>query len=265
MYLHDLITRATSVETDASDYTGRAAASGNPDFCIGSNNGGSFFDGVLSQARVWSVKRTSSELDDTRHRRLTSGEEADANLKGLFRMEEGTGDAIADSSDITRTDDTISAVATGNKFTRASGSFVDDGWVAGMTGVSWGFAEGGNVGTFVVSTVDATNLAVTGLTLVDEASVATAHLASAPLATLVTWIPALEGGADIVGTPKPLAYGRVESVPPLLVHLPTNIYLLSQQPWEEITGVFREVDAAGHLVLSTPGGLRRIAAGDVFF
>ncbi len=33
----------------------------------------------------------------------------------------------------------------------------------------------------------------------------------------------------------------------------------------EITGVMREVDEAGQLVLSTPHGLRRIAAGDIFF
>ena len=36
-------------------------------------------------------------------------------------------------------------------------------------------------------------------------------------------------------------------------------------PSEEITGTFRTVDEAGQLVLSTPGGDRRIAAGDVFF
>jgi BirA family biotin operon repressor/biotin-[acetyl-CoA-carboxylase] ligase len=41
--------------------------------------------------------------------------------------------------------------------------------------------------------------------------------------------------------------------------------LTARLPAEEITGIFREVDAAGHLVLSTPGGLRRIAAGDVFY
>jgi len=33
----------------------------------------------------------------------------------------------------------------------------------------------------------------------------------------------------------------------------------------EITGVMREVDEEGQLVLSTPQGLRRIAAGDIFF
>ncbi|MEJ2020442.1 MAG: biotin--[acetyl-CoA-carboxylase] ligase [Maritimibacter sp.] len=36
-------------------------------------------------------------------------------------------------------------------------------------------------------------------------------------------------------------------------------------PGEEITGTFRDVDADGQLVLSTPRGPRRIAAGDVFF
>lgn len=36
-------------------------------------------------------------------------------------------------------------------------------------------------------------------------------------------------------------------------------------PGDEITGTFRTVDEAGHLVLSTPKGERAIAAGDVFF
>ncbi|SMH29307.1 biotin--[acetyl-CoA-carboxylase] ligase [Maritimibacter sp. HL-12] len=36
-------------------------------------------------------------------------------------------------------------------------------------------------------------------------------------------------------------------------------------PGGEVTGVMREVDEAGQLVLSTPHGLRRIAAGDIFF
>jgi BirA family biotin operon repressor/biotin-[acetyl-CoA-carboxylase] ligase len=41
--------------------------------------------------------------------------------------------------------------------------------------------------------------------------------------------------------------------------------ITARLPAEEVTGIFREVDAAGHLVLSTSDGLRRIAAGDVFF
>jgi BirA family transcriptional regulator, biotin operon repressor / biotin---[acetyl-CoA-carboxylase] ligase len=41
--------------------------------------------------------------------------------------------------------------------------------------------------------------------------------------------------------------------------------ITARLPAEQITGVFREVDEAGQLVLSTPQGLRRIAAGDIFF
>lgn len=41
--------------------------------------------------------------------------------------------------------------------------------------------------------------------------------------------------------------------------------LTARLPAEAVTGIFREVDAAGHLVLSTPGGPRRIAAADIFF
>lgn len=41
--------------------------------------------------------------------------------------------------------------------------------------------------------------------------------------------------------------------------------ITARLPAEEITGVFREVDEQGRLVLSTPRGLRRIAAGDIFF
>jgi BirA family biotin operon repressor/biotin-[acetyl-CoA-carboxylase] ligase len=41
--------------------------------------------------------------------------------------------------------------------------------------------------------------------------------------------------------------------------------ITARLPKEEITGVFREVDEGGRLVLSTPQGLRRIAAGDIFF
>ncbi|HGG04664.1 MAG TPA: biotin--[acetyl-CoA-carboxylase] ligase [Aliiroseovarius sp.] len=36
-------------------------------------------------------------------------------------------------------------------------------------------------------------------------------------------------------------------------------------PNEEFEGVFKDVDASGRLVLSTPHGIRQVAAGDVFF
>lgn len=41
--------------------------------------------------------------------------------------------------------------------------------------------------------------------------------------------------------------------------------ITARLPNEEIAGTFREVDAEGRLVLSTPKGERCIAAGDVFF
>ena len=34
---------------------------------------------------------------------------------------------------------------------------------------------------------------------------------------------------------------------------------------EDVTGTFRNVDEAGHLILETPHGERRIAAADVYF
>jgi BirA family transcriptional regulator, biotin operon repressor / biotin---[acetyl-CoA-carboxylase] ligase len=41
--------------------------------------------------------------------------------------------------------------------------------------------------------------------------------------------------------------------------------ITARLPTDEITGTFREVDEGGRLVLETPQGLRRIAAGDIFF
>lgn len=41
--------------------------------------------------------------------------------------------------------------------------------------------------------------------------------------------------------------------------------ITARLPGEDITGTFRDVDEDGQLVLSTPHGTRRIAAGDIFF
>lgn len=41
--------------------------------------------------------------------------------------------------------------------------------------------------------------------------------------------------------------------------------ITARLPTEELTGTFRTVDETGHLVLDTPHGPRRIAAGDIFF
>jgi len=240
-YVWDGSTRVVTTETDAADNTGRAAAAGSPGFSIGCAGAADYFNGIISQVRVWNTARTASELADTRHRRLTAGEETDPTLVGLFRLEEGTGDAAADSSALTTTDDTLSAVASGNKFTRASGSFVDDGWVVGMRGASSGFdnSDGQNNGTWAVSSVSATELAVTGITLVNEADKATALLRSAPLVvSSATWVAALEGSPEVTGTPIGFAYGRCESVPGILVHLPTDIYLVAGNECSALQGVY---------------------------
>ena len=41
--------------------------------------------------------------------------------------------------------------------------------------------------------------------------------------------------------------------------------LTARLPAEEITGIFRDVDENGHLLLTTATGTRRIAAADIFF
>lgn len=64
----------------------------------------------------------------------------------------------------------LAAVASGNKYTRAAGSFVSDGWVVGMWGLASTFTTPGNNGLFQVTSVSALELAVTGLTLADEGS-----------------------------------------------------------------------------------------------
>ncbi|HHB81523.1 MAG TPA: biotin--[acetyl-CoA-carboxylase] ligase, partial [Aliiroseovarius sp.] len=41
--------------------------------------------------------------------------------------------------------------------------------------------------------------------------------------------------------------------------------ICARLPREEITGRFETVDEVGRIVLSTPEGRRKIAAGDIFF
>ena len=71
---------------------------------------------------------------------------------------------------------TIAAVASGNKFTRASGSWLTDGYRPGDVVLSAGFTTGANNGQCRVTAVTATDLTVTGLTLVDEAADASQSL-----------------------------------------------------------------------------------------
>lgn len=243
----DQLTGVKTTETDATDNTGRPAASGSPGFAIGCAGAASFFNGFIHHVRVWSVKRTEAELDASRWLRLSAADEANDDLKGLWRgedgtTEDGTDDRMGDASQIVTTQDTISAVAAGNKFTRAAGSFVTDGWVAGMRGLSSAFGTVGNNGLWTVSTVDATNLAITGLTLTNEADVVAALLQSAPLEIVdaggIEWVQALEGQPDMSGTLRPLAYGRCESIPGVLVSQSRPTYLLAGHKIQSVDAVY---------------------------
>lgn len=64
----------------------------------------------------------------------------------------------------------IAAVASGAKFTRSAGSFIDDGFRVGEVVTTVGFTTGGNNVTAVAVSVSATELAVVGVTLIDEAA-----------------------------------------------------------------------------------------------
>lgn len=248
-YVCDQLTGEPTTEVAASA-TGRPARSGSPGFAIGCAGAASYLNGYVHHVRVWSAKRTASEIDGARWRRLTSGEEVDADLKGLWRFEDGGtaiggafDDRVGDASDLTTTQATISAVASGNKFTRGSGSFSTDGWVAGMRGLSSGFGTAANNALFTVATVSATELAVTGPTLVNESSVVAALLTSAPLevsdAGAIEWVQALEGQSDVAGTLRPLAYGRVESAPGILVGVaPNSVFLFSSNKASAISAVY---------------------------
>lgn len=64
---------------------------------------------------------------------------------------------------------TLSVVATTKKFTRAAGSFVTDGFVAGNKITSSGFTNAGNNGTWIIASVAALEIVVvTGTGMVDE-------------------------------------------------------------------------------------------------
>lgn len=248
-YIHDVGTGVTTAATDTDDNTGRAAPSSATFGIGGSLSAGDRIDGYITQARVWSRKRTESEITEARFRRLTTAEALDDDLVGLWRgedgtTEDGTNDRMGDASQIVTTQATITADETGGvySFNRASGNFTTDGWVAGMRGLASGFGTAGNNGLFTVTIAAATKLTITGLTLVDEASVTTALLASAPLeiagTTNIAWHAALEGSADQAGTLRPLAYGRCESVPGVLVSSPYSIYMVSGNECESIDAVY---------------------------
>lgn len=89
-------------------------------------------------------------------------DDLDAFIEGALRTDITAGASTPATS--------LAAVDADNTFTRAAGSFVSDGWVVGMSGLSSGFATAANNGYFVVTAVAATTLTVEGLNLADEAA-----------------------------------------------------------------------------------------------
>lgn len=66
---------------------------------------------------------------------------------------------------------TVSAVASGNKITRTTGSFITDGFVKGMVVKVAGFTTTGNNGIAVIVSVVALEMVIANITLANEASV----------------------------------------------------------------------------------------------
>ena len=54
-----------------------------------------FFAGVVDEARIWSVARTSSQINATRNSEITTPQ---TNLLGVWNLNEGTGSSLADNS-----------------------------------------------------------------------------------------------------------------------------------------------------------------------
>ena len=76
-----------------------------------------------------------------------------------------------------------------NTFSRAAGSFVDDGFVIGMKVVTANFTDGANNGTFTVSAVNPTTLDVDEATLVAESGTGDETMTSIGAVTLFLGMP----------------------------------------------------------------------------
>ncbi|MBI3445031.1 MAG: hypothetical protein HY055_06660, partial [Magnetospirillum sp.] len=60
--------------------------------------GGEGFHGEIKDVRFWDTARTSSDLSQNMNKIITSSDPAWASLKGYWRLNEGTGSSLADSS-----------------------------------------------------------------------------------------------------------------------------------------------------------------------
>jgi hypothetical protein len=129
--------------------------------CDDTPNGWKQFDSTSNTANLgWLWKTaTASEVDTTFF--YTIAETVNGLIVSIRDVDVGADSGVAAQ--------TISVVATSKTFTRSAGSFVTDGFKAGMVVTTSGFTNGGNNGRKEIATVSATVLTMTVSTgLVNE-------------------------------------------------------------------------------------------------
>ena len=141
--------------------------------CDSNQNGWQQFDSTSNTANLgWLYKTaTASEVDTTFF--YTIAETVNGTIVSIRDV-----DAIADSGSNAQT---ISVVAASKTYTRSAGSFVTDGFKAGMVVTASGFTNGGNNGRKEIASVSTTVLTMTVATgLVDETGNANERMVSSP-------------------------------------------------------------------------------------
>lgn len=249
-YIYDYAANETTTETFAvTNYGSRDVDTGTA-YRWGCTFGGSnFYEGQLWNPRVFDEAATEEAIAGRRFRPLASDEEADANTIHYPDLTDGSGTTVTDRAgtpasgsidgETSLTATTISASATGNKFTRAAGSFITDGWAAGDIGVSSGFATGANNADFTVTAVSALELSVLGPTLVNEAGTGDEDLSRYG----IHWRPTMTGDLDrtnltTAGEIVPNIFGRVAGFAPRLVDGIRYIYQVHASTLQAIQGIF---------------------------
>jgi len=110
---------------------------------VTADEGDTTYSGTITATGAFINGLTDANGDITHSRVLTNSQP----VKGFIRKSSTPDTGVISMS-----------VTGGNTFTRASGSFITDGFLTGMTFTSTGFTNGGNNSTFVISTVSATEI-----------------------------------------------------------------------------------------------------------
>jgi len=77
---------------------GAAALTNTGDLQIGATAGAQFFDGKISDVRVWKVARTQTQIRDNRHQQLTGSE---SNLVGYWKLNGDFNDSTSNANHLT--------------------------------------------------------------------------------------------------------------------------------------------------------------------